>query len=103
MWSIGLILISCVLFIHLGLGETIEKVIRFRFVLLHYAKCLSFWVILTYALLFSELSVVESVCSAFVSAYLALWIDLGLYKLARIYENQYDEDVLASEEAEHNK
>ena len=42
MWGIVCLFISSVLFIHLGMGEAIEKVLRIRFILLRCAKCLTF-------------------------------------------------------------
>mgnify|MGYP003503162782 FL=1 len=88
MWGIGCIFISCVLFIHLGLGEAIERTLQVRFVLLRYVKCPTFWSILAYSLVHS-LPVEVALCAAFVSAYAALWMDIPLAKLATLYENLY--------------
>lgn len=88
MWGIGCIFISCVLFIHLGLGETIERTLHVRFVLLRCVKCLTFWSVLAYSLIHS-LSVEVALCAAFVSAYAALWVDIPLTKLATLYEKLY--------------
>lgn len=85
MWGIGCIFISCVLFIHLGLGEAIENTLRVRFVLFRCVKCLTFWCVLAYSLVHS-LPVEVSLCAAFVCAYVALWMDIPLAKLAIIYE-----------------
>lgn len=88
MWGIGCIFISCVLFIHLGLGEAIERTLQVRFVLLRCVKCLTFWSVLAYSLVHS-LPVEVALCAAFVSAYAALWMDIPLAKLATLYENLY--------------
>lgn len=88
MWGIGCIFISCVLFIHLGLGEAVECTLKVRFVLLRCVKCLTFWSVLAYSLVHS-LPVEVALCAAFVSAYAALWMDIPLAKLATLYENLY--------------
>lgn len=96
MWGIVCVLISSCLFIHLGMGETIEKTIRIRFVLFRCVKCLTFWSVLGYSLLVEQFSVVVSICVSFVCAYAALWIDLLLVKLSSVYE-KLSENVVAEE------
>ena len=98
MWGIGCIFISCVLFIHLGLGEAIERTLRVRFVLLRCVKCLTFWSMLAYSLIHS-LPLETALCLSFVSAYAALWADIPLAKLATLYE-KLNKDM-ATEESEH--
>lgn len=84
-----MILTSCCLFIHLGLGNTINKIIGYNFVLFRCPKCLAFWSVLSYLLL-SNKSVVLSIFIAFICAYLALWIDLLLTIIAEKYEEIYE-------------
>ena len=84
-----MILTSCCLFIHLGLGNTINKVIGYNFILFQCPKCLVFWSVLSYLLLSNQL-VVLSVFIAFICAYLALWIDLLLTIIADKYEDIYE-------------
>ena len=86
MLGISLVLISCILFIHLGMGDTIAKLIRKEFVLLKCTKCLTFWSTLTYSLTFTDFNIVECIATSFICAYVALWLDLLLSKLADIYE-----------------
>ena len=86
MWGIVCLFICCCLFIHLGLGEAIEKVARIRFVLFRCVKCLTFWVIVGYSLFFTKLPIEVSLCVGFLCAYAALWADLLLGQLAIIYE-----------------
>lgn len=97
MWGIGCIFISCVLFIHLGLGEAIERTLRVRFVLLRCVKCLTFWSMLVYSLVHS-LPLEYALCLSFVSAYAALWADIPLAKLAALYE-KLNKDLDAEESA----
>ena len=86
MWGIVCVLISSCLFIHLGMGETIEKAIRIRFVLFRCVKCLTFWSVLGYSLFVVNLSAEVAICASFLCAYAALWIDLLLSLLADVYE-----------------
>lgn len=88
MWGIGCIFISCVLFIHLGLGEAIERTLQVRFVLLRCVKCLTFWSVLAYSL-FHSLPIEVSLCVSFACAYASLWAELLLGKIACRYENLY--------------
>ena len=92
-----MILTSCCLFIHLGLGNAINKVIGYNFILFRCPKCLVFWSVLSYLLL-SNQSVVLSIFIAFICAYLALWIDLLLTIIADKYEEIYES--LGAEESE---
>lgn len=100
MWGVAAILISCCLFIHLGLGEAIEKTLHIRFVLLRCVKCLTFWSVLGYSLLCSTLPAVACVAVAFGSSYASLWIDLLLAKLSVKYEDIYQ--TLGAEEQSDN-
>lgn len=84
-----MILTSCCLFIHLGLGNAINKVIGYNFILFRCPKCLVFWSVLSYLLL-SNQSVVLSIFIAFICSYLALWIDLLLTIIAEKYEEIYE-------------
>ena len=100
MWGVVAVTVSCCLFIHLGLGEAIEKTLHIRFVLLRCVKCLTFWTVLGYSLLRLTLPVEGCICIAFASAYIALWTDLLLAKLADIYEKLY-QSVATEEGADH--
>jgi hypothetical protein len=86
MWGIVCLFISSVLFIHLGMGEAIEKVLRIRFILLRCAKCLTFWTTAGYSLIIFSHSVEVSLCIGFACAYAALRADLLLGTLAIKYE-----------------
>ena len=96
MWGIACVFISSVLFIHLGLGETIGRLLRTDFVLIRCVKCLTFWCVLGYSLLCVSIPAEAAVCIAFVCAYAALWAELLLGKLANAYE-KLSEDVATEE------
>ena len=92
--GITCIFISCCLFIHLGLGDTLGKLFDTDFVLFRCVKCLTFWCVLGYSL--TLLSMEQAVCVAFVLAYASLWVELLLGKIAGKYE-KLSQDVDAAE------
>lgn len=98
--QVAMILTSCCLFIHLGLGDAICKIIRYNFILFRCPKCLSFWSVLCYLLLFNQ-SVIVSLCIAFICAYMAIWIDLLLTIIANWYEEIYES--VGTKESEDNE
>ena len=89
MRGVGLIFLSCCLFIHLGLGKAICKTLRIRFVLFKCVKCLTFWSMITYTLLFTPFQWELCLAISFIASYLSLWVELALNKLARVYEKHY--------------
>lgn len=89
MWGIATVLISCCLFIHLGLGQAIENTLHIHCVLLQCVKCLTFWSVLSYSLFLTNFRIEECVLISFTSSYTSLWIDLLFTKLAIIYETIY--------------
>lgn len=98
MWGIVLVWFSAVMFVHLGLGDTLAKALRCNFVLFRCSKCMSFWATLGYSTLCTTLPAEAAVATAFLAAYLALWADLVLAKLADIYENLYHRVATETEE-----
>lgn len=88
--GVGLIFLSCVLFVHLGLGETICRIIRLDLYILKCPRCICFWSVLVYTLFATYLCWEACLAIAFVSSYLALWVDLALTKIAKVYEKLYD-------------
>lgn len=94
MLGVACIFVSCVLFIHLGLGDTISEILHVDFILLRCVKCLTFWCVLGYSIV--RLPVEQSVCVAFVCSYVSLWAELLLGIIANRYE-KYSENVDAEE------
>lgn len=95
------VLISCCLFIHLGLGETICRIVRHDIVILKCVKCLTFWSVLLYSLMCVTLSAVTCIAVAFACSYASLWIDLTLNKIRAHYEKEWE--LLDAEECEGNR
>ena len=87
MKGIVLIWFSCVMFIHMGLADAIAQRLKVQCALLSCAKCLSFWSVLAYSLFEVQLPWPNCLAVAFLMAYASLWAELGLGKIARLYEN----------------
>lgn len=90
MMGIGLIFLSCCLFIHLGLGQAINKTLKIRFVLFKCVKCLTWWSILAYTLLLTNYRLEICLALSFSLSYMSLWVDLALAKIAKLYEKLYE-------------
>lgn len=84
-----MLMVSVVLFNHMGLCEAIEKIIRYRFKVLSCAKCGTFWAVLIASLVEGG-PIIRSVAMSFVMAYMALWLELLLAVMAKRYESTYD-------------
>ena len=91
MVGVGLIFLSCCLFVHLGLGQAICKALKIKFVLFKCVKCLTFWSILAYTLFLTSYRWELCLAMSFVLSYSALWIDLCLAKLSKVYEKLYEQ------------
>lgn len=89
MISALLLMVSVVLFNHMGLSAAIEGLIGYKFRILSCSKCCTFWLSLI-ALLVGGTPIVLSVTLSFVLSYAALWLDLLLAIMARSYESTYD-------------
>lgn len=84
-----LILISCVLFIQMGLSAAFQKVLKIKIDFLSCPKCFTFWVTLI-TLLIKDYGIMESIAVSFISAYLALWLSLLYDYLANLYNKLYE-------------
>lgn len=89
MKSVGLLLLCCVLFVHMGMGDAVSKVVRRGLSLFQCVKCTTFWVILAYTVFFTAADPVLCTALAFICSYIALWLDLLLSKFAVWYEKWY--------------
>ena len=85
----ALLTVSCVLFIQMGLSQTIQECIGFRSKILSCQKCLSFWLVMAYMLLTGH-GILQSVAASFLSSYSALWLSLIYDALAKLYNSFYD-------------
>lgn len=78
----------------MGLSDAIQEFIEVRLGILSCVKCLTFWVVLTYLIL-HRMRIVQAVPASFILSYLALWLDLGLSALNKIYNEQYKQIISA--------
>lgn len=94
MKEVAMLVFTAVMINHLGLIEEIEKVIKHEIPIVNCCKCFSFWLVLAY-MLFNEYSVINSIATSFLCAWLATWIELLMgvidYYYTKIYENFYSE------------
>jgi len=85
-----LIMVSCVLFIQMGLADAIQSLLKVKFRILSCVKCSTFWFSLIY-LLVNKTSLLLSVSTSFIASYVALWAALIYDTLARKYNNIYEQ------------
>ena len=91
MWKEAILLaVGCVLFVNMGLSDAIQEFLGFKSRILSCPKCLTFWTTLTF-LLFNRCRVAAAVGASFLFSYTALWADLGLSMLNRLYNELYEQ------------
>lgn len=93
MMCVGCVLLCCVLFVHMGLGDAVSGIIKRCASLFRCVKCTTFWAILAYTLFFANYNPIECLAIAFGCAYIALWIDLLFAKISMWYEKLYESVV----------
>lgn len=97
MEGVGYILVTCVLYIHLGMGDTLGRIFHSDAYIFKCVKCVTWQATLAYTIFFSDLNVLACLATSFVSAYIALWLELMLSKLASLYEKWNEENLVAGE------
>ncbi len=102
MESVGCVLLCCVLFVHLGLGDAVSRIMKRCVSLFRCVKCTTFWTILAYTLFLTEFEPVECVAIAFGCAYIALWVDLLFTKISMWYEKIYESLVTEEHDSDSN-
>lgn len=96
LFSVALILFSCVAANHLELVATIEKIVGHELPVINCPKCLTFWSVVIYGVaeadssLFTLHSSLTIVAVAFLSAYLAIWLELLMFSIDTLYNRIYD-------------
>lgn len=83
-----MLMISVVLFSHTGLCEAVEEKIHYKFKILSCAKCGTFWSVLIYMLLRHH--PIVSITAAFMLSYMAIWFELFLGYMSKVYEDTYN-------------
>ena len=90
----ALLAVGCTLFVNMGLSDAIQETLGFHFKILSCVKCFTFWCILLY-LTIRGAQFYEVVSASFILSYLALWLDLGLSALNKIYNESYQQILSA--------
>lgn len=91
----ALLALACTLFVNMGLSDAIQEFLGIKFKILSCVKCFTFWSVLVY-LTFRGARLYQVVSASFVFSYLALWLDLGLSALNKIYNESYQQ-ILSAE------
>lgn len=101
-----LITFSAVAVNHLGLTAAVEKTVRRRLPVINCPKCLSFWTVLAYGIAChnSQCPIVnytlQAVAVAFLSAWSALWLDLFMGIIDKLYLFIYEQIYSATDTAD---
>ena len=88
-YDIAMLTFSCVAANHLGLVAAIEKVLKWTFPVVNCPKCFTFWTVLS-ATILSNWNIIASFAVSFISAYLALWINLLMAFMDSKFNALYD-------------
>ena len=81
---------------HLGLVAAAESVVRHRLPVLNCTKCAAFWSVIVYGIavanssLFTLHSSLQILAAAFLSAWSAIWLDLLMGIIDKLYTKLYD-------------
>ena len=85
----ALIMVSCVLFVQMGLSEAIQETLHIRIRIASCPKCLTWWICCAYLVL-HDYGIVTSVAASFILSYCALWLALIYDALATLYNHAYE-------------
>ena len=96
-----LLAIACVLFVNMGLSDALQDFFGLHIAVLSCVKCLTFWCILVYLICVGA-RFYQVVSVSFIYSYLALWLDIGLSALNKIYNEQYKQ-ILSAESSGKSK
>lgn len=89
MTEAALIVVSCVLFIQMGLSEAVQETLHIRLPFLSCPKCLTWWICCAYLVL-HDYGIIVSVAVSFILSYCALWLALAYDALANLYNHAYE-------------
>jgi hypothetical protein len=97
----ALLAVGCTLFVNMGLSDAIQEFLEIKFKVLSCVKCFTFWTVLVF-LTISGAGFYVVVSASFILSYLALWLDLGLSALNKIYNELY-EQILSTPDTRSSK
>ncbi len=97
--DIASIMIVCVAANHMGLVSAIEDVVGFRLPIINCTKCSTFWLTLFYGVGIGA-DIIEVLAISFLSAWLALWVELGMGYIDTLYYKVYEKIYSGAEDNE---
>lgn len=86
--DVAFIVISCVLFNHMGLISAIEDEIDCEIPIFNCVKCSTFWFVFIYLIL-NEHNVLLTIATSFLLSYVAIWLELFFGFVDFCYEKIY--------------
>lgn len=100
--NIAMIVFACTAMNHLGLIGAAEEVLGRKLPVLNCCKCSSFWASLACGLYYGE-DVITILAISFLASIAAIWLELGLGYMDKIYDKAYVKiygaDAVAEEHA----
>ena len=90
MWlDTACILFTCVTANHLGLVSAVERTLNMTLPVINCCKCFTFWAVLLFWLADSQ-PVVVSCAVSFLSAYIAVWLELAEACIDTLFDKAYE-------------
>lgn len=107
-WDIASIVFICTAVNHLGLVADVESVIKREIPVVNCVRCLTFWAVLGYGLgceiFFTTTDhfehILEMLAISFLSAWAAIWLDLCMGAIDKLYSKIYDTLYSATDTAD---
>ena len=93
------IVFACTAANHLGLVGAVGAVIRHRLPIVSCVKCFSFWAVICYCLV-GGLGVIKSLAISFLCAWSAIWLDLLMGIIDKLYLKIYGKIYPATDTAD---
>ena len=87
--AIAEIVFICTAVNHLGLIGTIEGILKRELPVINCPRCFTFWSVLAYQLV-TDCNPLFALAIAFLSSYMALWLNLFMYGISTLYNRIYD-------------
>lgn len=95
-FNVFLLILVCVLSNHMGLILAIEEIIKHKIPILNCVKCSTFWSVILFLLL-NSIDVIPSVAFAFISSYIAIWLEL-VFGIIDFYYGKVFSKIYSAEE-----
>ena len=97
--EVALLMVSCVLFIQMGLSEAIQGVLHTKLRIVSCPKCLTMWVCLVF-LVWHDYGIIRAVATSFIASYCAQWLALLYDAIALLYNYLYEQVTKTTDTAQ---